>query len=332
MAGLLAVAAVLLSGCRKGHPERGAIALDARSEWTDLTKATLLRGASLATVEIGTSAFLYEGDWTDALTPNYFHNVPFRYQGAFWIPEVSYYWPGSGRNLRLFCYAPYDAASVSDQEKAGAPSVRFTVADEPARQVDLLVADTGTMDGVERQAVTVNFSHALCAVRFAIKAGSRSGLLRGLEMGGLYDSASRSLAWGSAWTSFSGDASYALEGRFRYTSSSEDLNLFDADTGILLLLPQTRNNVWLRAFYEVQGEEDVREIKAGPITVNWEAGRIYTYTLDVRESVTVSVSVAGLVDIGPDTVFEVGVYPFTPAAPSDGDYTGGNGDFIVTGK
>ena len=328
----LLLAAVLLSGCQKGHPEGSAIALDAKAEWAGLTKATLLRGPSLATVEIGTSAYLYEGEWTEAMTPNYFYNVPFRFMGSFWVSEAQYFWPGSSRKLRFFCYAPFGAAALSDSSQPGAPVMQFTVADSADAQVDLLVADTGTLDGGERQALTVDFSHALCAVRFAIKAGSRSGLLRGLEIGGLYNAASRSLAWGGAWTSFSGDATYALEGSFPYTSSDEDLNLYGTDTGYLLLLPQARNDVRIRALYEVRGEEDVRAIQAGPIAVNWEPGKIYTYTLDIRESVTVTVSVAGFAEVGPDSVFEVGVFPFEPASSAGGDYTGGNGDFVVTRK
>ena len=134
---------------------------------------------------------------------------------------------------------------------------------------------------------------------------------------------------GSTWTGYAGDASYSLEGSFPYTHSDEGLNLYDGDTGVLLLLPQSRSDAWLQALYAVQGEEDIREIKAGPFAVNWEPGRIYTYTLDIRESVTVTVSVAGLTEVGPDSVFEVGVYPFTPATPPGQDYTEGNGDFIV---
>lgn len=330
MAALLSVAAILLSGCQKGPSEGGAIALDARSEWDGLTKATLLRSQELSRVEIGTSAFLYEGEWTDALTPNYFYNVPFRFDGAFWMPEESYYWPGSDSNLRFFCYAPFGAASLPVSGASGAPILSFEVADVPSKQVDLLLADSGTVDGRDRPALEMDFSHALCAVRFAIKAGSRSGLLKNLEIGGLYKSASRSLADGSPWTAYSGNAAYRLEGQFPYTRSGEDLDLFSGDTGILLLLPQANSSAWLRASYAVQGEDDVKEISASPMTVNWEPGKIYTYTLDIRENVTVSVSVAGFAEVGPDSVFEVGVYPFTGAPSAGGDYTGGTGDFIVT--
>lgn len=332
MAALLLVAAILLSGCQKGHSEGGAIALDARSEWDGLTKATLLRGTGLSRVEIGTSAFLYEGEWTEALTPNFFYNVPFRYDGSVWMPENRYYWPGSGKHLRIFCYAPFGSAALSAPESAGAPVLQFTVPGEPGSQVDLLVADSGTVDGYDRTSLEVNFSHALCAVRFAIKAGSRSGVLSGLEIGGLYNAAARSLADGSFWTAFTGDAAYSLDGRFPYTQSAEDRNLFDEDTGILLLLPQTRSTAWMRARYAVQGEDDVREIQAAPMPVSWEPGKIYTYTLDIRESVGISVSVAGFAEVGPDAVFEVGVFPFAPGASSSGDLTGGNGDFVVTGK
>lgn len=327
--GLLLIATVLLSGCRKGYPDGSAIALDARADWEALTRASVFRRASLSSVEIGTSAFLYEGAWTEAITPNFFYNVPFRFAGGFWASESQYLWPGSGTNLRFFCYAPFGAVSLSDQQHPGAPVLRFAVPDAPNRQIDLLVADTGSMDGYERQSLTVNFSHALCAVRFAIKGGSRSGLLTDLEMGGLYDEASLSLAVGSAWTGYAGNASYKLEGQYPYTHSDEGLNLYDGDAGLLLLLPQNREGVWLRAKYAVQGEEDVREIQTGSFAVNWEPGRVYTYTLDIRESITVSVSVAGLEEVGPDSVFEVGVFPFAPATPPGGDYTGGNGDFIV---
>jgi len=329
LGGLLLAAALLLSGCQKGCPEGSAIALDARADWEALTRAPILRGAALATVEIGTSAFLYEGAWSDAITPNYFYNIPFHFSGSYWVSEAQYFWPGSSSNLRFFCYAPFGAAALTDQQHPGAPVLSFTVPDRADEQVDLLVADTGSMDGEERTSVTVDFSHALCAVRFAIKGGSRSGLLKDLQIGGLYNEATRSLAWGSTWTGYAGDASYSLEGSFPYTHSDEGLNLYDGDTGVLLLLPQSRSDAWLQALYAVQGEEDVREIKAGPFAVNWEPGRIYTYTLDIRESVTVTVSVAGPTEVGPDSVFEVGVYPFTPATPPGQDYTEGNGDFIV---
>lgn len=331
MAALLSVAAALLSGCQKGHPEGNAIALDARSEWDGLTKATLLRGPELSRVEIGTSAYLYDGEWTEALTPNYFYNVPFRFRDSYWMPEKSYYWPGSSRHLRFFCYAPFGAATLPSGGQTGAPVLAFTVADVPSEQVDLLLADSGTVDGRDRQALTVDFSHALCAVRFAIKAGSRSGVLIDLEIGGLYASASRSLADGSPWEAYSGEAAYRLDGPFAYTRSDEGLDLFSGDAGVLLLLPQSRTDAWLRATYKVHGEDAGRVISASPMTVSWEPGKIYTYTLDIRERVTVSVSVSGFAEVGPDTLFEVGVYPFAPGG-SSGDLTGGNGDFVVTQK
>ena len=110
---LLLVAAMLLSGCQKGHPEGSAIALDARAEWEALTRASLLRGPSLSSVEIGTSAYLYDGAWTEAITSNFFYNVPFRFTGSYWVSESLYYWPGSSRNLRFFCYAPFPRCVLS---------------------------------------------------------------------------------------------------------------------------------------------------------------------------------------------------------------------------
>lgn len=326
----LLVGAALVSGCRKGQPEGRAIALDARADWEALTRATLLSTSTLNTVDIGASAFLFDGEWSDALAPNFFHNIPFRYGEGFWISADQYFWPGSGHNLRFFCYAPYSAAVLSGSGRAGAPVLQFTVADAAEDQVDLLVADSGTVDGAERTSLPVNFSHALCAVRFAIKAGSRSGKLSGLRLSGLYNSATRSLASGSPWTSLSGNASYALEGSFPYTRSASDQDLYEGDTGVFLLMPQNKAGVQLEALYQLQGEEDVLAISTDGFAITWEPGKIYTYTLDIRETVRITVSVAGFTEVGPDAVFEVGVFPFAPAAPGGEDFTGGDGDYLVT--
>ncbi len=332
-----AVAALLLgaavfSGCQKGQPEGKAIALEARADWEGLTRATLLGTSTLSSVDIGASAYLFDGEWSESLTPNFFHNVPFRYVEGFWISADQYFWPGNGHNLRFFCYAPYDAGILSGSGQAGAPLLQFTVADDPTGQVDLLVADSGTVDGAERTSLPVNFSHALCAVRFAIKAGSRSGMLSALRVSGLYNSATRSLAPGSPWTSLSGNASYALEGSFPYTRSATDRDLFEGDEGVFLLLPQTQDGARIEALYRIQGEEDVLAISTGDFDIAWEPGKIYTYTLEIRESVKITVSVSGFAEVGPDAVFEVGVFPFVPAAGGGEDYTGGNGDYWVTGQ
>lgn len=326
----LFLGAAILPGCRKGQPGGNAIALDARANWEGLTKAPLLSTATLNTVDIGVSAFLFDGEWSDALFPTFFHNVPFRYGEGFWISAQQYFWPGSGHNLRFFCYAPYGAAAISGSSQAGAPVLQFTVADDSRAQVDLLVADSGTTDGGERAALPVNLSHALSAVRFAVKAGSRSGKMGGVRLSGLYNSGSRSLASSSAWTALSGDASYTLTGSFPYTRSSEGLDLFDGDTGVFLLLPQNKGGVQLDALYQLQGEDDVKLISTGAFTIAWEAGKIYTYTLDIQETVRITVSVAGFAEVGPDAVFDVGVFPFVPAGSAAEDFTGGNGDYWVT--
>lgn len=326
----LLVGVALLPGCRKVQPGGGAIALDARADWEGLTKGTLLSTATLSAVDIGVSGFLFDGSWSDELSPNFFHNVPFRYGGGFWIPDDQYYWPGSGHNLRFFCYAPYGAAAISGSGQAGAPVLQFTVADDGRDQVDLLVADSGTMDGAERTSLSVNLSHALSAVRFTIKAGSRSGKMGGVRLSGLYNSGSRSLAASGAWTTLSGAASYTLAGSFPYTRSDEGLNLFDGDTGVFLLLPQSKGGVLLEALYQLQGEEDVKLISTGEFSIAWEAGKIYTYTLDIQETVRITVSVAGMAEVGPDAVFDVGVFPFVPAGPIGEDFTGGEGNYWVS--
>ena len=86
----------------------------------------------------GVLASVYTGTWSeDSCLPDYMYDVEVT-EASSWT--TSYYWPGAGRNIRFFAYAPYGGQGIvlSDKTSAGTPSITYTVPTAVADQQDLL--------------------------------------------------------------------------------------------------------------------------------------------------------------------------------------------------
>lgn len=69
----------------------------------------------------GVLASVYTGTWSeDSCLPDYMYDVEVT-EASSWT--TSYYWPGAGRNIRFFAYAPYGGQGIvlSDKTSAGTP-------------------------------------------------------------------------------------------------------------------------------------------------------------------------------------------------------------------
>ena len=92
-------------------------------------------------------ASVYTGTWNEAAClPDYMYNVKVT-KASGWT--TSYRWPGGGRHIRFFAYAPYNGQGIvlSDKTKTGIPTVAYTVPAAVADQKDLLVAAIAAMAG-----------------------------------------------------------------------------------------------------------------------------------------------------------------------------------------
>ena len=84
----------------------------------------------------GVLASVYTGTWSeDSCLPDYMYDVEVT-EASSWT--TSYYWPGAGRNIRFFAYAPYGGQGIvlSDKTSAGTPSITYTVPTAVADQQD----------------------------------------------------------------------------------------------------------------------------------------------------------------------------------------------------
>ncbi len=90
------------------------------------TRATPIETANFYD-SFGVLASVYTGSWSEtACLPDYMYNVEVT-KASSWT--TSYHWPGSGRNIRFFAYAPYNGTgiSLSSATKAGTPTIAYTV-------------------------------------------------------------------------------------------------------------------------------------------------------------------------------------------------------------
>lgn len=149
----------------------------------------------------GVLASVYTGTWSeDSCLPDYMYDVEVT-EASSWT--TSYYWPGAGRNIRFFAYAPYGGQGIvlSDKTSAGTPSITYTVPTAVADQQDLLVAATSGMAGNTAAAAPLSFAHALTAVRFTTGDDMMSGRITKITLKGVYGSGSHTMG-SDSWNGY----------------------------------------------------------------------------------------------------------------------------------
>lgn len=184
----------------------------------------------------GVLASVYTGTWSeDSCLPDYMYDVEVT-EASSWT--TSYYWPGAGRNIRFFAYAPYGGQGIvlSDKTSAGTPSITYTVPTAVADQQDLLVAATSGMAGNTAAAAPLSFAHALTAVRFTTGDDMMSGRITKITLKGVYGSGSHTMgsdSWNGygATTDFSQTLAATVDG-----SADQEITPVAAT---FMMLPQT---------------------------------------------------------------------------------------------
>ena len=119
---------------------------DRAGEGRVLTRAAPVDGAGFYDA-FGVLASVYSGAWDESSCfPDYMYNVGVT-KASSWT--TSYHWPGGGRNVRFFAYAPYNWEGIvlSGKDVAGTPAITCSVPDGVPDQKDLLMAVSGEMPG-----------------------------------------------------------------------------------------------------------------------------------------------------------------------------------------
>ena len=256
----------------------------------------------------GVLASVYMGTWSeDSCLPDYMYDVEVT-EASSWT--TSYYWPGAGRNIRFFAYAPYGGQGIvlSDKTSAGTPSITYTVPTDVADQQDLLVAATSGMAGNTAAAAPLSFAHALTAVRFTTGDDMMSGRITKITLKGVYGSGSHTMgsdSWNGygATTDFSQTLAATVDG-----SADQEITPVAAT---FMMLPQTLpSGASIEVVYTDDLTSTQRTLTASIAGSQWPMGRTVTYRISTSSIV-----------ITPT---------FTVTAPADFTYAGGSKNYSVT--
>ena len=256
----------------------------------------------------GVLASVYTGTWSeDSCLPDYMYDVEVTEASAW---TTSYYWPGAGRNIRFFAYAPYGGQGIvlSDKTSAGTPSITYTVPTDVADQQDLLVAATSGMAGNTAAAAPLSFAHALTAVRFTTGDDMMSGRITKITLKGVYGSGSHTMgsdSWNGygATTDFSQTLAATVDG-----AANQEVTPVAAT---FMMLPQTLpSGASIEVVYMDDLTSTQRTLIASIAGSQWPMGRTVTYRISTSSIVITPI--------------------FTVTAPADFTYAGGSKNYSVT--
>ena len=153
-----------------------------------LTRAAPVDGVNFYD-SFGVLASVYPGAWDESsCLPDYMYNVRVTKTSSW---TTSYFWPGGGRNIRFFAYAPYnwEGIALSGKDVAGTPTITCSVPDDVPDQKDLLVAVSGEMPGNTSSSASLTFRHVLTAVRFVTGDDMLAGRITKITLKNVYGKA-----------------------------------------------------------------------------------------------------------------------------------------------
>lgn len=245
------------------------------------------------------------------------------------------YWPANGK-VRFFAFAPTTddfkgeggSLTMSRADHKGSPTITYTVPTKVTEQVDLMTACTeekhATTPG---NAIELTFGHALTAVQVKCGSGMLAGKITEVKIDGVYGTGTQVIGsgkWiipaGAAKTSYTISKGITLPSENVKDPAKPDKVHTPADTPIatdtdaltFLLLPQKLDGASMTIKFTDAATGTPRTI-TGPLTGEWEAGKIVTYTVSpssIHISAKITLDKKGKTETNtvPDTIPYSGVW------------------------
>lgn len=260
----------------------------------------------------GALAYVYTGAWSEALTPDYMYDVEIT-EASGWT-ATDYNWPGRGKKIRFFAYAPYGAegAVLSARQTPGAPTITYTVPAAVADQKDLVVATPAEMDGASApdKTAALTFRHALTAVRFAVGDDMMAGRITKVTLKNVYGKAVYDMGT-ELWSGFASSAGFT-QTLSKEVDGTPDEEITPAEA-TFMMIPQTLPaGAAIEVIYTDELTGTQRTLTASIAQSVWSQGQTVTYRIS-----TTSISV---------------VPTFTVTAPDNFTYAGGTNVYKVDSR
>ena len=272
------------------------------------------RGALAKSVSsFSLSAICYPGEYPSdeadiTWTPDFAYNLTYTVNGST-AAGTTLQWPAGGK-VRFFAFAPIadnsqsDAAgafTLSSSTQPGSPKITYTVPTDVKKQTDIMAACTDATS----PDVTLNFRHALTAVKIVAASDMLPGKITDVEISGVYGSGTFTpTPAGGTWAPADTKATYKVtrdltlspeESNSGYKPAGDtgnkkgeiigdipDKTEITGETGDLtmLLIPQTLPE---GARLTIKFTDDLtgtaRTLSASLAGKTWPAGKVVTYSL-----------------------------------------------------
>lgn len=203
-----------------------------------------------------------------------------RLDGGVWsTSDHVYYWPGEGRTLSFYAWAPKDAFPTPDYQNQ---TLSYTVLDEVADQKDLVVAKRESVQGNFNQQLPLDFKHICTAVKFVVGSQMQPGTIQSVSLKGVTASGTYDMAT-DKWTltdDATADFSQTLE---KATTGTEaDGTAITSDDATFMMLPQTLpDGATVEVVFRDNTTGQDRILTASIASSEWPQGKTVTYKLSI---------------------------------------------------
>lgn len=197
-----------------------------------------------------------------------------------WVVGSNNYWPGASKKVSFFAYAPFSdnnsGIALSAQTAKGVPTITYTVPSTAANQSDLLVATALNQDGSGTSSPSLQFSHALCCVKFAV--GTMAGIdkITKIAISGVKNKGTLEIG-GATWNvDNSSTSSYTIQRDISVSGiSNQDITSGD---DLLFLMPQT-----VPSGATLTITADGNDYSTSIAGESWAMGAMVTYKLSINK-------------------------------------------------
>ena len=273
-----------------------------------------------------------EDEAQNTWTPEYAYNLIYNSTSGETVGEGGkLLWPSNG-TVRFFAFAPTmpdfqtktggdGSLALSEASHRGSPTLTYTVPTDVEKQVDLMTARTDA-SGATTPTVSLNFGHALTAVRIKCADDMLAGDITEVTISGVYGTGTHVIG-ASEWTSLSNPVSYTITRKITLPADGGGVLVEDntvitgkdgenADNLYFMLLPQTLPAGASMTIKFTDKATNTPRTLSCPLTGEWQAGKIVTYSISpssIHISAKVDFSKKGVVGSeNPDTIPYTGVW------------------------
>ena len=204
-----------------------------------------------------------------------------------WSTALMYFWPGTGRTLDFYAWAPADAGNygLTAPSHPNETTLEYTVPSDVNEQKDISVATATDMAGNSYSAVPLTFNHIFTAVRFVIGDQMQPGTIERVALTGVYDRGTYDMAaaeGSNPWELGATVADFSQLMTFPTTGNETYGEAITSNEGTFMMLPQTLpDGAEIQIVFLDNATGTKRTLSTSIAGMEWPQGTTVTYRISI---------------------------------------------------